>query len=126
MRDGKFVVLCVDDDPDILATLRMVLEANGYRMVGAQSAAEAMVRFEEEQPDLVIVDLMMEQVDTGTTVVKQLREKGAHVPMYLLSSVGDELAEMVDTVALGLSGVFQKPLEPRFLLRTLEAKLASP
>lgn len=123
MRDGKFVVLCVDDDPDILATLRMVLEANGYRMVGAQSASEALARFEEEKPDLAIVDLMMEQVDTGTTLVKMLKDRGASMPIYLLSSVGDELAEMVDTGALGLSGVFQKPLEPRFLLRTLEAKL---
>lgn len=123
MRDGKFVVLCVDDDPDILATLRMVLEANGFRMVGAQSAREALVRFEEDRPDLAIVDLMMEQVDTGTTLVKTLKDRGATLPIYLLSSVGDELAEMVDTAALGLSGVFQKPLEPRFLLRTLEAKL---
>jgi DNA-binding response OmpR family regulator len=123
MRDGKFVILCVDDDPDILATLRMVLEANGYRMVGAQSAAEAIARYEEEQPDLAIVDLMMEQVDTGTTLVKKLKDLGATMPIYLLSTVGDELAEMVDTSSLGLSGVFQKPLEPRFLLRTIEAKL---
>lgn len=125
MRDGKFVVLCVDDDPDILATMRMVLEANGFRMVGAQGAKEALVRFEEDKPDLAIVDLMMEQVDTGTTLVKQLKDRGATMPIYLLSSVGDELAEMVDTASLGLSGVFQKPIEPRFLVRTLEAKLRS-
>jgi DNA-binding response OmpR family regulator len=65
----------------------------------------------------------MEQVDTGTTLVKKLKDLGATMPIYLLSTVGDELAEMVDASSLGLSGVFQKPLEPRFLLRTIEAKL---
>lgn len=123
MKDGKFVVLCVDDDPDILATLRMVLETNGYRTLVAQSADEALARYEEERPDLAIVDLMMEQVDAGTALLKELRDRGASLPVFLLSSVGDEFAEMVDTGALGLSGVFQKPLEPRVLLRTLEAKL---
>ncbi len=123
MRDGKFAILCVDDDPDILAMLRLILEGKGYRIIAAQSAAEALARFAEEKPDLAIVDLMMEQVDTGTTLVKKLKDGGANFPIYLLSSVGDELAEMVDTAALGLAGVFQKPVEPRFLLRTVEAKL---
>jgi DNA-binding response OmpR family regulator len=123
MKDGKYVILCVDDDLDILQTLRMLLEKNDYLVHEAGSAAEAADRFPEINPDLMIVDLMMEQVDAGTSLVQKLRAMGAKMPLYLLSSVGDELAATLPPAELGLSGVFQKPIEPKVLLQTLRARL---
>jgi len=123
MKDGKFVILCVDDDPDILQTLQMVLEKNGYVMAGANSAEEGLKRYREGSPDLVIVDLMMEKVDAGTSLVTQLRAEGTKVPVYMLSSVGDELHGTINTQQLGLAGVFQKPIDPRFLIDTLKTRL---
>lgn len=123
MKDGKPVILCVDDDADILQTLRLVLEKNGYAMVCACSAEEGLARYAEAQPDLVIVDLMMEQVDAGTLLVQRLKAEGSAVPIFMLSSVGDELNSTVDASELGLSGVFQKPIEPKALLGMLQARL---
>jgi len=123
MEDRKPVILCVDDDPDYLYALRAILEANGYTMVEAATAQEALRVFKEAKPDLVIVDLMMEEIDSGSSLVKELRFQGCEAPIYMLSAVGDALHQSIDTSELGVAGVFQKPIKPEDLLATLEAQL---
>ena len=123
MPDAKRVILCVDDDPDILEFLRIVLESNGYTCRQAASAEEGLDAYREARPDLIICDLMMEEVDAGTNLVKELRVLGNDVPIYLLSSTGDNLHSTVDASELGLSGILQKPIESESLLALLRAKL---
>lgn len=126
MQDGKHVILCIDDDPDIRDSLRMILEANGYVHVEASTAEEGLKVYKETSPDLVIVDLMMEEVDAGTTFVRELKLLGCQVPVYMLSSVGDSLNMSMSYAELGLSGLLQKPVSPDNLLRLLRNKLGSP
>ena len=123
MRDGKYTILFIDDDPDILESLRVVLEANDYAVEVAESAEAGLRAYREVEPDLVIVDLMMEEIDAGTNFVKELQALGNEVPIYMLSSTGDQLSATVEYSQLGLAGVFQKPLDPEILLGLLEAKL---
>lgn len=123
MKDGKYVILCVDDDRDLLDALRLVLESNGYTVVTARSAEDGLAAYSVQKPDLVIVDLMMEEVDAGTTLVRDLKAAGATVPIYMLSSVGDSLHMQIDATQLGLSGVFQKPIDNKNLLAVLKGKL---
>jgi DNA-binding response OmpR family regulator len=123
MQDGKYVILCIDDDPDILMSLRVVLEANGYLVATAPSAEEGIELYKESRPDIVIVDLMMEEIDAGTRFVKELQAMGNRAPVYMLSSTGDNLQATTDFSGLGLTGVFQKPLNPDVLLALLKAKL---
>lgn len=123
MKDGKFVILCIDDDPDLLDSMRVILEGNDFVMVSASSAEEGLARYKEVDPDMVVVDLMMEEVDAGTSFVKEVRALGGKVPIFMLSSVGDNLNLTTDYAGLGLAGVLQKPVNPDVLLRTLRAKL---
>jgi len=123
MQDGKYVILCLDDDQDVLDVLRTILEANDYTMIEASSAEEGLKMYKESAPDFLIVDLMMEEVDAGTNFVKELKAMGNTAPVYMLSSVGDQLNMSTDTSDLGLSGVFQKPINPTTLLTTLKQKL---
>lgn len=123
MQDGKHVILCVDDDPDILEALRVVLEANGYIVATASSAEEGLQVYKQVKPDLLIVDLMMEEIDAGTRFVKELQALGNRAPVYMLSSTGDNLYATVDYSELGLAGIFQKPVNPDTLLALLKAKL---
>ena len=123
MKDNKHVILYVDDDQDMLDSLRIVLEANDYTMEEANSGEDGLRRYKEVNPDLVIVDLMMEEVDAGTTLVKELRVLGNQAPVYMLSSVGDQLNLNADYGELGLTGVFQKPIRFETLLATLASKL---
>lgn len=125
MQDGKCVILCVDDDPDFLDVLQMILESNGYVMVQAASAEEALRVFRQTDPDLLLVDLMMEEVDAGTSLVRELKAMGNQAPIYMLSSVGDSLSMSTDCNELGLAGVFQKPVDSASLLTTLRAKLGA-
>ena len=123
MQDGKHVILYVDDDPDFLDTVRSILESNGYKMVEARTAEEGLKVFKETRPDLIIADLMMEEVDAGTSFVKELKVLGNTAPIYMLSSVGDSFNMSTDYAELGLSGVFQKPINPDTLLAILKIKL---
>jgi len=123
MRDGKYLILCVDDDEDLLDSLVMTLEANGYDVVRASSGEEGLKAYKENNPDLVISDLMMEEMDSGITLVKELKLLGCSVPIYMLSSVGDQFDLVSDHGDLGLSGVFQKPLSIATLISTLQNKL---
>ena len=123
MQDGKHVILCIDDDEDILFALRMVLEKNNYHMVEAKSAEEGIKAYRQDRPDLIIVDLMMEEVDAGTAFVKELKALGDPPPIFMLSSVGDNLNLSADYSELGLAGVFQKPLDNDTLLSILRTKL---
>ena len=123
MKDGKNVILAIDDDEDVIYSLRMVVENNGYEMVEAYTAEEGLRKYKQHAPDLIIVDLMMESVDAGKNFVKELKLLGNTAPIYMLSSVGNALASNIDYKDLGLDGVFQKPIETKTLLKTLEKKL---
>ena len=123
MRNGKHVILYIDDDQDFLDSVRAILEANGFLMEEAESAETGLKKYKETKPDLIIVDLMMEEIDSGTHFVKELRLLGNTAPVYMLSSAGDEFFMATDYTELGLDGVFQKPIQPEILLSTLREKL---
>jgi DNA-binding response OmpR family regulator len=123
MKNGKFTILCIDDDPDVLLVLRTILENAGYAVEEAPTAEVGFKKFNEVHPDLVIVDMMMEEIDAGRNFVRSLRLERADVPVYMLSSIGDSLAQNVSGAELGLSGIFQKPIDPNTLLTTLKIKL---
>jgi DNA-binding response OmpR family regulator len=124
MQDGKYLVLAVDDDADITDSLKIVLEANGYAYVSAATAEEGLKVYKETNPDFVIVDLIMEEVDAGNVLVKELKLTENKAPIYMLSSVGDDLNKYVDYKELGLDGVLQKPINNDDLLNILKAKLS--
>ncbi len=123
MRDGKYVVLCVDDDQDLLDVLRTILEANNYVMEEANSAEDGLKAYKDCCPDLLLVDLMMEEVDAGANFVRELRLLDNKAPVFMLSSVGDQLSATVDPAQLGLAGVLQKPVNSASLMAILKAKL---
>ncbi len=123
MIDGKHVVLYVDDDPDFRDSMRTVLEANDYSLVEASTGEEGVSQFKKHQPDLIILDLMMEEVDTGTSMVRDLKMAGCDVPIIVASSVGDALQTSTDTSELGLAGVLQKPVDFDNLLVLIRSKL---
>ena len=125
MTDRTHTILYIDDDQDCLDAVRDMLEWQGYGMVEARSAEAGLAVYRESRPDLVIVDLMMEEVDAGTSFVTELQALGNEAPVYMLSSVGDALTLTADVAALGLAGVFQKPIDRDTLLTVLKSKLGT-
>jgi len=124
MKDGKHAILCIDDDQDILESMTMILEGDGYAVETANTAEDGLRKYKQERPDLIIVDLMMEEVDAGTNFVKEVKALGGTIPpVYMLSAVGDNLNENVSYAELGLTGVLQKPVDAATLISTIKAKL---
>ena len=123
MRDGKYVVLCIDDDQDIREVLQMIMEGNGYIPVLAESAEHGFQVYTETNPDFIIVDMMMESADSGTDFAKKIREQNEVIPIYMLSSIGDGLSMTVDPNDYGLTGILQKPINTDSLLSFLKTKL---
>jgi len=123
MKDGKYIILCIDDDQDVLDSIRIILEKSGYIMVEALTAEEGLKVYKEVNPDFIIVDLMMEEIDAGRNFAKELKLLDNKSPVYLLSSIGDSLTLNINFSELNLQGVFQKPVDINTLLTTLKTKL---
>jgi DNA-binding response OmpR family regulator len=123
MKKNVKTVLCIDDDKDVLAFLKTVLKSGGFNFLEASNGREGLIKFNEKEPDFVIVDLMMEDVDAGLKLTQEIRRVDNKVPIYMLSSVGNNLYSSVNTSYFGLTGVFQKPLKPKILLETINSSL---
>ena len=119
----KKTILIIDDDPDIRASMRVFLEAEGYEIGEAATGEEGLKVAKHIQPDAIIIDLMMEDIDSGSVVAQKLKEENFSGPMYMLSAAGDTVRYNIDARELGLAGIFQKPIDPKTLVATLEAKL---
>ena len=87
MQDGKFVILCIDDDPDILSQYELLLSAEGHKVVQAGGLAEAEETILTVRPDLAILDLMMDEKDAGFVLCNQLKRLYADLPVIIVSNV---------------------------------------
>jgi len=96
----KVKVLVVDDDPDVVEQLSAVLKGEGYEVFAGGGQKEAEELLLSVRPDVAVVDLMMEQMDSGFVVCHYLRKLYPDVPVILLTAV---------TSATGLSFATPSP-----------------
>ncbi|MFH1732241.1 MAG: response regulator [Planctomycetota bacterium] len=80
-------VMIVDDDPDVLEQLRHALKQGGYQVVAAGSEEEAEDLFLSVKPDLAILDLMMDHMDSGFVLARRLKKLYEGTPVILLTAV---------------------------------------
>lgn len=113
-------VLVVDDEPQILRALRVVLREAGFEVVPAATGSEALDRASVRPPEAAIVDLMLPDMD-GVEVTKSLRQ-WTKMPILVLSAVGEE-DEKVRALQAGADDYITKPFGARELLARLEAAL---
>jgi len=123
-------ILAVDDDPDILDALTMILESQGYQVVTARNGLEGLARIEAEKPDLMILDLLMPKMD-GFALCKELQEprwvKYRNMPILVLTSVREEAArrryELETGHELEVDDYIEKPFPPDILLERVKKLL---
>ena len=109
-------ILVVDDEPTLRETLVEALEADGFRVVSAADGREALIRFRAEQPDLVLLDLMLPEL-SGVEVCRIIRAESG-VPIVMLTAKDSELDKVVG-LELGADDYVTKP----FSLRELSARV---
>lgn len=126
-------VLLVDDDRDLVETLRQALAVRGYRVVAAHSAAEGLRRLEQERPDLLILDVMMESDTAGFEMVYQLRSwrpesryaAYREIPIILLTAVNQATRSRFsmdekDSFLPEIDAFFTKPFQLEALLEKVD------
>ncbi len=106
----KKKVVIIDDDPTVLDSVKAALEANNFDISTALSGKEGLELVSNVEPDFVLCDIMMEQIDTGIGTASQIRQKYQNVPIYLLSDIGQVTSLNIDIYELGFNGVLQKPV----------------
>jgi DNA-binding response OmpR family regulator len=120
---SKKVILVIDDDPDFSSSLKITLESAGYQVMAAHNGAEGLHMFDQHKPELVICDIMMEKIDTGIRVVREIREKNKKIPIYLLSDIGKLTSANIDVQELGCNGALQKPYNVDELLKIVKQEM---
>lgn len=116
-------ILVVDDDPDILDATTMILESQGYQVVTARDGIEGLAVLKAENPDLMILDLMMPKMD-GFGVCKELQDprwsKYKNTPILILTSVREEASrrryELETGLELDVDDYIEKPMSPDVLI----------
>ena len=119
-------ILIVDDDPDIVEACRLVLEREGYEVDGASSRAEGMKSLEGGTPDLLILDVMMEEPDDGLRMAREIRKAGHTFPIIMLTSVNAAMGLNIDKdeEMVPVDEFQPKPVDPQTLIAKVKKLLA--
>jgi two-component system KDP operon response regulator KdpE len=113
-------ILVVDDEPQILRALRVILREAGFEPVPAETAEEALDRASVRPPDAAIIDLVLPDGD-GIEVCREIR-RWSQMPIIVLSAVGEEDAK-VEALEAGADDYVTKPFGSRELIARLQAAL---
>jgi CheY-like chemotaxis protein len=122
-------ILIVDDDPDILEGILMILGTQPYQLATARDGKQCMEMVEKEIPDLLILDLLMPRMD-GWGVIREMRNnpRFSSVPIMILSTVIEDASyrryELETGMTMDIQGYVQKPAKPADLLQRVGGLLA--
>ena len=122
-------ILIIDDDIDLVEAMRLTLESEGFLVVDAQDGQKGLERIEQEEPDLVLLDVMMETQDEGFHIAYQIRNnaKTADLPIIMLTAVGQETGFSFDKDKdedfLPVNEFIEKPVNPDTLIESIRIHL---
>jgi DNA-binding response OmpR family regulator len=120
-------ILIVDDDPDMVEATRIVLERDGYSVVNAPNLEEGLQKLADTKPDLLILDVMMEEPDDGLRFARQVRRIGNKLPILMLTSVNRAMGLQIgkDEEMVPVDEFVEKPVDPAALSAKVKALLAA-
>ncbi|MBU2548889.1 MAG: response regulator [Proteobacteria bacterium] len=128
MGESAPKILVIDDDPDFVDTVRAMLRSGGYRVITAIDGKQGLDRVREDEPDLIVLDIMMDSMYEGFSVMSTLRGTPEFVdyrdvPIVMVSAVKREYGSRFTLPQGGehLQGdvYLDKPVNPKVLLETV-------
>lgn len=111
-------ILIADDDKNICELLKMYLEKEDYEVVTAGNGEEAITKFDSENPDLILLDVMMPKLD-GWQVCRELRKK-SECPIIMITAKGETFDKVLG-LELGADDYVVKPFEPKEIIARIKA-----
>jgi two-component system alkaline phosphatase synthesis response regulator PhoP len=128
MGETKGKILVVDDEPDVVDMLRMMLENASYEVVSAYDGKEGIEKAKEEKPDAIVLDLMMPGMD-GFEACKEMKNDPElkAIPVLVLTAISRHFSDTKYARNLGLGLVsddyIDKPVDPKLLLSRIAGLL---
>jgi DNA-binding response OmpR family regulator len=112
-------ILLVDDDAEVLAGMRVVLQKRGYRVLTASDGNQGLAVAEQEAPDLVVVDMMMPK-KSGFLVLEKLKGRNKDVPRVIMVTANEGSRHRAYAEMLGVDDYIRKPFAMDRLLESVE------
>ena len=119
---SRKTILVIDDDIDLVEIIRVTLENEGFDVIDAQNGKRGLAMAREKNPDLVLLDVMMGQVDEGFQVAYEMKGDAAtqDIPILMLTAVADQTGfgfnPSKDKDFLPVNEFLEKPISPRKLV----------
>lgn len=121
---AKKRILCIEDHPEMIELIRLILGRRGFEVEGAVGGREGLEVIAQSPPDLVLLDLMMPDVD-GWEVYRQIKAKDElkHVPVIVVTAKAQGIDRVLGLHIAGVDDYIAKPFGPRQLIDSVERVL---
>ena len=127
----KAKILCIEDDPDMIEYVQLILGKAGYEVVGADGGAEGLEAMRRELPDLILLDLMMPEVDGAEVLLQKKKDEAIRdIPVIALTALDSPFDQIMWLARTDLHDFIVKSKLPRRELiarieRALHTRLTS-
>lgn len=118
------MILCIEDEPEMIDLMRIILERKGYRVIGAVGGEQGLQVLERQTPDLVLLDLMMPDVD-GWEVFRRMRANPRlqDAPVIVVTAKAQSIDKVLGLHIAKVNDYITKPFGPQELLDAVERVL---
>ncbi|MBI1933902.1 MAG: response regulator [Ignavibacteriales bacterium] len=115
------LIAVIDDDPDILEASTLILEANGHKVITASNPTTGYEVVVSEKPDLIILDVMMDEADDGFFLAQRLRKDKIKTPILMYTSISKAIGLQFGANDLvPVDDFVEKPISPEELIRKVK------
>ena len=118
-------ILCVEDEPEMIDLIRLILGRRGFEVKGAAGGVEGLKQIRQDPPDLVLLDLMMPDMD-GWEVYQQMKadEKTKNIPVIVVTAKAQSIDKVLGLHIAKVDDYITKPFGPQDLVESVEKVLA--
>jgi len=114
-------ILCIEDEPEMIDLIRLILGRRGFDVVGAAGGKEGLEKVRQQVPDLVLLDLMMPDMD-GWEVYQQMKadEKTKNIPVIVVTAKAQSIDKVLGLHIAKVDDYIAKPFSPQELLNSVD------
>ncbi len=125
MAEDRRKVVCIEDEPEMIDLVKLILGRKGFQVIGANGGREGLALIERERPNLVLLDLMMPDMD-GWEVYQQMkaREDMKSIPVIIVTAKAQSIDRVLGLHIAKVDDYITKPFGPQELLESVERVLA--
>ena len=118
------LIAVIDDDPDIREASTLVLNAKGYEVISASNPKDGYDIVKQNNPNLIILDVMMDEPDDGFFLAQRFRRDGVKTPILMYTSVSKTVGmDFGKSDMVPVDDFVEKPITPDLLIQKVEALL---